>query len=185
MKAIRQLAAFCAVAPLATLPILADGNTTLFRQQAGPFVITVFAEGGALHAGPVDLNVMVQRVSDEANVQDAKVNVRLKRSAADKIEEVVAPATHANSPNKLLYGAHITIPSQGEWIIGIDASGKDGFGSAEAKLNILPQQSATSAYWPYFVMVPVVIGLFILNRRLKRKWGITRTSSQPTAKKQP
>ncbi len=174
-----RLAALCAMAAVATAVVWADGGSVLFRKQAGPFIVTVFAASLPIRAGAADLSVMVQRVSDEASILDATVNVHLRQSAAGKIEEVVAPASHARATNKLLYAAHVTIPSTGKWTLGVDVKQKDGSGSASAELNVLPQAGPAESYWPYFVIVPAFIVLFIVNRWLRKKWRVRSPQARP------
>lgn len=168
-----------AVAALFILLAWGDGGSVLFRKQAGPFMVTAFAEKLPVRAGAADLSVLVQRVSDESNVLDAQVNVRLRQSAGGKIEEVMAPASHSRATNKLLYAAHITIPSAGLWTLSVYVSGKNGSGTASGDLNASPPQSPAEANWPYFVLVPVMIVLFILNRWLRKKWRAKNPPARP------
>ena len=156
------------IAILATVAF-ADGGVMLFRKQADPFVITAFGQPEPLRAGAMDLSVMVQKASDLTTVLDAKVNVRLKRSAGGSIVEVVAPATHAHATNKLLYAAHVTVPSAGEWQMSVEVNRANVTATASGGIQVLEAQEPAKTYWPYFAMVPVVVLLFVLNRWLKKK----------------
>ncbi len=164
---------------LAAGVVFGDGGTMLFRQQAGPFVITAFAEPAPVRVGVADISTMVQRETDQSTVLDAKVSVHLKQSAPGKIVELVAPATHANATNKLLYAAHLNIPSTGEWTLSVDVSEKQGAALASTEINILPPEPAGETYWPYFLFVPLGILVFVLNRWLRKKFGVRNPRARP------
>src|SRR5581483_5154088 len=102
--------------------LLADGGTVLFRKQAGPFLIAAFAQPTPVRVGTADISAMVQRVTDQQTILDASVNIHLRQSTEGRIVEVVAPATHANATNKLLYAAHVKIPSSGTWTVSVDVN---------------------------------------------------------------
>lgn len=159
--------------------LFADGGTVLFRKQAGPFLITAFAEPTPVRAGAADLSAMVQRVADQQTILDASVSVHLRQSANGKIVEVIAPATHANATNKLLYAAHVRIPSPGAWTVSVDVKAKQGAGMAAGTMDVLPQQAAGAAYWPYFLFIPLAIAIFVLNRWLRNKWRVRNPPVRP------
>jgi len=149
--------------------LLADGGTLQFHKKAGPFDITLFSSPTPLRAGVADLSVMVQKTADSASVQDASVNLHLKKSEPGNIVEVIAPATHAKATNKLLYAAHVHLPSAGTWNIDVEVSAAGKTATASGQLAVLPPQAPATAYWGYFALVPFVILLFIFNRWLKRR----------------
>ena len=164
---------------LAAAVAFADGGVMLFRKQADPFVITAFGEPEPLRAGAVDLSVMVQNARDLTTVLDAKVNVRLKRSSGGAIMEVVAPATHDRATNKLLYGAHVTVPSAGVWQMSVDVNQGKIAAAASGEIHVLEAEEPAKTYWPYFAMVPAVVLLFVLNRWLKKKWLARSRQARP------
>jgi len=141
----------------------------LFRKQAGPFLIAAFAQPTPVRVGTADISAMVQRVTDQQTILDASVNIHLRQSTEGRIVEVVAPATHANATNKLLYAAHVKIPSSGTWTVSVDVNAKQGAGLAAGDVDVLPQQPAGEAYWPFLVFVPLAIALFALNRWLRAR----------------
>lgn len=128
---------------------------------------------------------MVQNGKDASTVLDAIVAVRLKQSTGGKIVEVVAPATHARATNKLLYAAHVTLPSAGQWLLTVDVTAKhSGGGSASGEvasgeIDVLPQQAPVPAYWPYFAVVPVLVLFFAMNQWLKRKRRLRNPQARP------
>jgi hypothetical protein len=159
--------------------VFADGSIMLFRKRADPFVVTAFSEPVPARVGLTDLSVMLQNASDDKTVLDAAVILRLKKSSAGTITEVVAPATHVKATNKLLYAAHVTLPSAGEWQLSVDIKQGNTTASVSGAISVLPQEAPAVTYWPYFVMVPLFVLLFILNRWLRSKWGIRRPPSRP------
>ena len=151
----------------------------LFRKQADSLIVTAFGEPVPARVGLMDLSVMLQKANDQGTVLDASVVIRLKKSARGTITEVVAPATHARATNKLLYAAQVTVPSAGEWQFSVDVKHANGTASISSPLSVLPQQPPTVTYWPYFAMIPVFVLFFILNRWLRRKWGIRSPQARP------
>lgn len=147
----------------------------LFRKRADPFLVTAFSEPVPVRVGAADLSVMVQNVNDRSTVLDASVSVRLKKSSAGRVVEIIAPATHGRATNKLLYAAHVTLPSAGQWQLSVDIKKAPAAAAASSELNVLAQEAPAETYWPYFAMVPLLIALFVFNRWLRRKW---RTSPQ-------
>ena len=154
---------------LITCPLRADGGKLILRQQAGPLTITVFCSPGTVRVGAVDLSVMVQRTQDQSSVTDADVKLRLTHSTSSGISEVFAPATHAKATNKLLYAAQVNLPSAGTWKLAADAQSKAGSAEIAGQLVVLPPASPLQAYWPFFAVVPLLIILFIINQRLRKK----------------
>lgn len=151
----------------------------LFRKRADPFIVTAFGEPVPLRAGIADLSVMVQKEADRSPVLDAAVSVRLKKSSAANITEIVAPATHSRATNKLLYAAHITLPSAGEWELSVDVKQQAASAVASGEIAVAPQQAPETAYWPYFAIVPLFVVLFILNRWLRSKWRVRNPPARP------
>jgi hypothetical protein len=159
--------------------VFADGGVMLFRKRADPFIVTAFSEPAPPRVGLVDLSVMLQKANDQTTVLDASVMVRLKKSSAGTITEVVAPATHARATNKLLYAAQVTLASPGEWQLTVDIKQGNATASVSSQMSVLPEQAPTVTYWPYFAMVPVLVLFFILNRWLRRKWGVRHPQVRP------
>lgn len=164
---------------ISTRDLQADGGTMLFRENAGPFVVTAFCDPVPVRVGSADLSVMVQKASDQSNVLDATVSLRLRRSDNGSILEVVAPATHAKATNKLLYAAHVTLSSPGNWHLAADIKQGGETASAVGELNVLPKEPEAENYWAFFLMVPALIVAFMLNRWLRKKWGISRHRARP------
>ena len=157
----------------------ADGGTVQFHKQAGPFEVTLFSSPTPLRAGRADLSVMVQKASDKSTIQNATVTIHLKKSTADNVVEVVAPATHAKATNKLLYAAELTLPSPGQWQVSVDLNALGTTVTASGQIEVLSPQAPAATYWGYFALIPFVILLFIFNRWLRRKRQINYPRARP------
>jgi len=155
-----------------------DGSVVLLHQHVDSFDITVFAPSNRMTVGQTDLNVMVQN-ADHSNVSDAHVTLRFQRMDNGKIVEVVVPATHSKATNKLLYGATITLPDEGSWKFTVEVDAGGARVSMPAQLVVGPADTSVKEKWPLIVFVPVAIILFIINRRLKRRWKPTYPQARP------
>lgn len=151
----------------------------LFRKQADGFIVTAFGEPAPLRVGTADVSVMLQSASDQNTVLGATVNLHLKKSSPGSVLEVLAPASHAHATNKLLYAARVTLPSAGEWQLSVDVKEGNGAASAAGEINVLPPAPAAATYWSYIAIVPIFVLLFVLNRWLRRRWGIRSPQARP------
>lgn len=158
--------------------LLADGSHILLHQQVTPFDITLFAPENRMTTGQTDLTVMVQNAADHSDVSDAHVTLRFEKNEAGKILELVAPATHGKATNKMLYGTTVSLPSEGVWKFTADVEAQGKSVVVADKLDVGPAQPPLSEKWPLIVFVPVAIVLFIINRRLKRRWRPTYPRAQ-------
>jgi hypothetical protein len=157
----------------------ADASTVLLQQHVDPFDITVFSEHAPLTVGQSNLSVMVQRAADHSNVPDAHVMLRFRQTQGGKIVEVVAPATHAKATNKLLYAATVTLSTDGPWKFETDVSAQGASAIAPATLTVAAEEPLVKGKWPLIVFVPVAIVMFIINRRLRRRWRSTNPPTRP------
>ena len=164
----------CLLWLLTTCLLWADGGKLILRQQAGPLTISVFCSPETARVGAVDLSVMVQRTQDQSSVTDADVKVRLTHSGVDGISDVFAPATHAKATNKLLYAAQVNLPATGTWKLAADAQSRAGSAEVAGQLVVLPPATPLQSYWPFFAVVPLLIVLFLINQRLRKKRGLNR-----------
>lgn len=128
-----------------------------------------------------NLSVMVQKTADHSDVPDAHVTLRFEKNEGGKIIEVVAPATHAKATNKLLYGATVTLPSEGNWKFIADIEAQGARVTMPAQFIVGPAEPPLKEKWPLIVFVPVAIILFVINRRLKRRALRARRSTYPQA----
>lgn len=168
----------------ALLPVvpsaLADGGAVLSQQISGPYRVTLFGSPAPLRAGPADLSVLLQDAKTGAPVLDQTVALELQ-AAADprseawvppccsmKLRPATVPATHANAQNKLLYAANLLLPASGPHQILIRI-GEEKNQPALARVDVRPPAAPLSSYWSYLAMPPLLVGLFALNQRLRRR----------------
>jgi hypothetical protein len=143
-----------------------DGGIVQFRQEAGPFVVTLFSTPSPLRAGPAYLSVLVESAQNQSPVLDASVVLQLRDAQGT---EVNAPATHGQATNKLLYAALPVIPKAGNWAIRVKVTRNNETSMAAGTIQVLAAPPALIHYWPYFAIVPCAVGLFALNQYLKAK----------------
>lgn len=87
-------------------------------------------------------------------------------------------ATRAQATNKLLYAASVPLEKAGKWNADVAIAARGQSFYAQGEINVLSSEPRMIAYWPYFAALPVAVGLFFLNQRLKR----TRRISYPRAR---
>jgi hypothetical protein len=150
--------------------LFADGGVIQFRKQSGPFLITLFSTPAPLHAGPADLSVLVESANDRQTLLDAKVTLQLHHSGEhDRSRMLTIEATRAQATNKLLYAALPNLGKQGLWDVRIDVEEGPLSASAEGEIQVLAPRAALLTDWPYFALVPLLIGFFVLNQYLRRR----------------
>ena len=157
----------------------ADSSAVILHQRADPFDITLFGESAHLTTAQTNLSLMVQKATDHSNVPDAHVMLRFTREQNGKIIEVVAPATHGKATNKMLYGATVTLPSEGEWNFAADIDTKSARVQAASKLSVGPPEAPMKEKWPLIAFVPLLILAFMLNRWLKRRFRVPYRPTRP------
>ncbi|HEX4748481.1 MAG TPA: hypothetical protein VH302_02970 [Bryobacteraceae bacterium] len=158
---------------------LADGSVVMLKQRVGPIDVTLFGNSAHLTTAQTNLSLMVQKASDHSDVPDAHVTLRFTRNENGKIMEVVAPATHAKASNKMLYGAVVTLPNQGYWSFMADIEAQGSHVEVAANLPVGPPEAPLKEKWPLIVFIPVAIVMFIINRRLKRRWRTPYRQARP------
>jgi hypothetical protein len=156
-----------------------DGGTLQFQKQIGSLIITVFSTPAPLRVGAADFSVMVQKAADHSSVLDADVKVALLRSTRDRVLEITAPAKRAQATNKLLYAAHINLPSTGAWRLAARVTEQGTQVEASGDVTVLPAEAPAKAYWPYFALIPMAVLMFALNQWLKSKRRINRPQALP------
>jgi hypothetical protein len=149
--------------------LAADGGTVQLQKTVGPFLVTVFSEPVPVRVGRADLSVLCQRLTDKSPVLDAHVLFHLRRPGGGEIVTYSLPARHSDAKNKLLYAASVNLPSPGLWQLGVDIEREHVLVSTYGTLKVLDKQPPLAIYWPYFVMLPLIVLLFSVNRWLRRR----------------
>lgn len=160
------------------MPLRADGGKVQLQKQAGPFVITLFSDPSEVRVGRVDFSVLCQNSNDKSTVLDAKVFIHMTKPGGSEIVEFTLPASHEAATNKLLYVAHLDLPTAGRWRVRVDVRKGTDEASIAGELNVLPKEPVLVTYWPFFVVVPLIALLFAMNRRLRRGRELRRPQAQ-------
>jgi hypothetical protein len=153
---------------LALIPaLLADGGAIQSRQEAGPFVVTVFA-------APAELSVLVQNRETLEPDLEATVSIRLQHSDSD----VTVRATREQAHNKLLRAAEVNLDDPGEWRYTVTVSRAGTQASVTGTMNVAPAKPKLASYWSYLAFPPVCIALFAIHQRLKTKKSTATGSAE-------
>ena len=144
----------------------ADGGHVQLHQAAGPFVITVFTAPTPLHAGPVDVSVLVQDRGDGQPVLDGEVYVWLWRDGAMTVD---GRATRAVAQNKLLYSTVVHVPEAGTWELEVTVTQGQDSASVRGQVSAAAPRPFVLAYWRSLSLPPVVATLFALHQWVKRR----------------
>ena len=163
----------------------ADGGAIQFQGDAGRLHITVFTLPPILSAGPVDVTVLIQERSELAPLLDARVTLDLTAEAGSSLnkQQWSPPACALNAPrsltgiparlnhgeNRLLYGALIQVPYSGIWQLKINVARNSERESVWTMLKINPPAPPLLAYWRLFILPPLGVLGFILNRAARRR----------------
>jgi hypothetical protein len=174
LRAVKKRPLRCGLLLAAALSALnsrahADGGAVALRQVAGPFVVTVFIAPGAPRAGPVEVSVLAQDLTDGRAALDVEVFVRL-RSASGMI--VAGRATREASRNNPLYSASMNLPEAGRWELEVTLTrARQG----KSAISVLGQVSVAApgplllSYWQSLTLPWVIVILFAMNQWLKRR----------------
>ena len=151
---------------LARATALADGGTVQLREDAGPFVITVFTSPAPLSAGPADISLLLQNRNGLEPVLDANVSLVLRDPSG---AEIRARLTREQAQNKLLYAAPATLANPGKWRLDITIL-KDGQRTgAKGTIDVAPAPEMAASYWSYVAFPPIMIVAFLVRERLIRR----------------
>ena len=168
----------CALMTL-TAPLFADGGAVLSRQEAGPFLITVFAAPVPLRAGPIDLTVLVQARDSLQPVLDADVSIHLNGPS-----EMAASASRSKAQNKLLYAATLNLPQAGQWEYAVSVHNGAGRATISGAIQAGPPAPPLASYAFYLAIPPLMIAIFALHQWLSRR-DARRVRSAPCATIKP
>jgi hypothetical protein len=148
----------CAIAVLLTLSpaLLADGGAIQSRQEAGPFVITVFA-------APAEMSVLVQNRETLEPDLEASVSIRLQHGDSD----VTVQTTRELAHNKLLRAAAVNLDEPGDWRYTVTVSRSGVQATVTGTMKVAPIERKLASYWSYLAFPPVCIALFAVHQRLK------------------
>jgi hypothetical protein len=170
----------CPILLAAAMAARGDGGSVLSQQTSGPYRITLFGSPSPLRAGPADLSVMIQDAKTGEPVLDQSVAIDVQAALNPGSTAWLPPccsmakslgavtATHASAQNKLLYAANIVLPSSGLHDITVRVGGDKG-PTLEGKIDVQSPVTPAASYWACLAAPPLLIGIFALNQRLRRK----------------
>jgi hypothetical protein len=177
----------------------ADGGAIQYQGDAGPFHVTVFTLPPILSAGPVDVTVLIQDRSKLDPLLDARVTLDLtaqtgsdggkaflkKNAWAPPACALNVPASLSNIPaklnhgeNRLLYGALVQVPYSGIWKLRVNIQRNFETESVETLFKVNSPAPPPLAYWQLFILPPIAVFGFILNRRARSRSQKSAVRSQ-------
>jgi hypothetical protein len=158
----------------------ADGGAIQFQGDVESLHVTVFTLPPILSAGPIDVTVLIQDRTKLFPLLDAHVTFDLSEQATDNLKkrawfppacaldvplpQAAIPASLNHGENRLLYGAIVQIPSSGIWKLKINIERDSKTESVSTLLKVNPPPSPPLAYWHLFILPPLGVLGFILNR---------------------
>jgi hypothetical protein len=164
---------------------LADGGAIQFQGDAGSFHVTVFTLPPILSAGPVDVTVLIQDRMKLNPLLDARVTLDLRAEAGNTLKKQAwsppacalntspsltdIPARLNHGENRLLYGVLVQVPSSGTWKLKINIQRDAETESVSTLLKVNPPVSPPLAYWQLFMLPPLGVLGFVLNRTARHR----------------
>jgi hypothetical protein len=158
----------------------ADGGAIQFQGDVESLHVTVFTLPPILGAGAIDVTVLIQDRTTLFPLLDARVTFDLSEQATDSLKkkawfppacaldvplsQAAIPASLNHGENRLLYGAIVQIPSSGIWKLKINIERDSKTKSVSTLLKVNPPPSPPLAYWHLFILPPLGVLGFILNR---------------------
>ncbi|MDJ0754769.1 MAG: hypothetical protein QNJ45_14690 [Ardenticatenaceae bacterium] len=150
---------------LALLPVTAyghgGGRPQLFREPAGPYLVSVWSLPDPMTVGEVNLVVLVtgnQEGAVDNYILDADIDISLRRG----LSTVETRATHDQATNNLFYESYFDIDRAGTWNVNVTVNGPAGEGTASFSMDVL-DEGGTSINWLFYggigVGILVIVGL--------------------------
>lgn len=165
-----------------------DGGVVRFRAVEGPFIVTIFTASELLQDSPVDVSVMVQERDSNDAILDATVKLTFTPpgvSMAEPVEQVcgvtgtpgarpdseqfTVAATREQASNKLLYAAPVKFGVTGDWQSQVSIKREGGAVKFACRLPVSPPPRKLMELFPYLVLPPLMVALFVLNQWLHRQ----------------
>jgi hypothetical protein len=121
---------------------------------------------------------LLETASGNEPVLDATVTLSLRHGDAER----TVAATHVQATNKLLYAALPDLPESGPWQVTVTIARGQMHSEISGTIEVLPGPPALLFYWPYFLVAPLAMVLFVLNQRLKKREAARRQRTGSPAK---
>ena len=143
-----------------------DGGRLLAREEAGTFIVALFAKPQLVSVGTADLSVLVCDRRTSAALLDAEVSLVLAGpGGASDAESMSRPTTG----NRLFYAARVVLPEAGEWraLVRVRRNGVEA--TLRCAFPVAAASTRAAAALPVLAVPPVAIALFAANRALRRR----------------
>jgi hypothetical protein len=177
----------------------ADGGAIQFQGDAESLHVTVFTLPPILSVGPIDVTVLIQDRTKLIPLLDARVTLDLSEQATGNLKKqawsppacaldvplslAAIPARLNHGENRLLYGAIVQVPSSGIWKLKIKIERDSKTESISTLLNVNPPPSPPLAYWHLFILPPLGVLGFILNRTARGQSHVNAKRQTPKAER--
>jgi hypothetical protein len=144
-----------------------DGGTVQLHEASGPFLVTVFALPEPLRVGAIDTSVLVQDRQTGRVILDATVDLAFQ-PVGDASPRFLTHASHAEAKNKLLQAGMIDVQAPGWWAVEILVRRDRESAVLATKVHVLPAEPRWSTIWPFLIVPPFAIAVFVLHDSLRR-----------------
>lgn len=152
----------------------ADGGQLQMRRQAGPFVVSLFSNPGALAIGDADLSVLVEQASSGRVLPHADVVLQLTPTDPPGGPPVVARLTRSSAGNRLLSDAVVSLPHAGRWRATLRIRDGDAAAETAMDLTVAPHSARRATIW-FFALAPVLaLAIFLWMQAEKRALRLAR-----------
>ena len=153
------------------LALRADGGVVRLRRASGPFLVTVFMASEPLRVGSIDTSVLVQDPETGTVIFDTTVNLSIRPISAGT--SFLTQATRGRARNKLLQAAALYFPASGWWDVQVVVYRGREEAVFATKLFISTAATRLIAIWPFLILPPFAVGLFVIHQVLRHSAGIT------------
>jgi len=166
---------------LAPLYVFADGGVAVGQFEKDSLRVTVFATPVPIHAGPLDVTVLVEEIPSARPVADASIGFSLQKVSAPSSDRVRLPAWCSSSPpgswitasnvhsaNRLLTGAYLPLPESGRWQLTLRVTRGTSDFTESLLLDVAPPPNLLAVWWPLIAVVPLAVAVYAWRAILVR-----------------
>jgi hypothetical protein len=151
----------------------ANGGAILFVKEVGAYELTLTASPYPLQVGVNDVNVLVERLSDQLLVLDAQVTI-VAEPLDQPGDSQAFPATHETATNKLYYHANVNFAIPGRWQLTVAIDGPEDSVSTTIETQVESGSAVGFLRYCSLMGLPLVILaflFFVLSRRTREPFN--------------